>query len=92
MADQLGAVTLADVKKLRHMLGATECYTVREWGFRNYYATSGGDAMEAMKRLVAAGLATEGQHSKTMTYYHATEQGCDLIGFTKAQKKRAFEE
>jgi hypothetical protein len=92
MADELGAVTPADVSKLRHMLGASSQYKMREWGFRNYYATSGGEAMEAMGRLVAAGLATKGDSSAHMHYYHATEKGCELIGFTKAQTKRAFED
>jgi hypothetical protein len=48
--------------------------------------------MEAMERLVGAGLATKGHSSTNMTYYHATEKGCELIGFTKAQTKRAFED
>lgn len=89
---ELTGVTLDDVKKLRHMLGATEQYKPRDYGFRNYYATGGGAAMEAMERLVAAGLATKGGSSPAMTYYHATVAGCELIGFTKAQIKRAFEE
>lgn len=88
----LGAVTPDDVKKLRHMLGATEQYKPRNYGFRNYYATSGGASQEAMERLVAAGLATKGASSTNMTYYHATVQGCELIGLNKAQIKRAFED
>ena len=88
----LGAVTVEDVRKLRHMLGATEQYKPSQYGFRNYYATSGGAAMEAMERLVAAGLAEKGHEGKPMTYYHATVKGCELIGFTKAQIKRAFED
>ena len=88
----LSGITMDDVKKLRHMLGATEQYRPRQYGFRNYYATSGGMSMEAMERLVAGGLATKGHSSPNMTYYHATEKGCELIGFTKAQIKRAFED
>lgn len=88
----LGNVTPSDIKKLRHMLGATEQYKPRDYGFRNYYATGGGAAMEAMERLVAAGLATKGGSSPAMTYYHATVKGCELIGFNKAQIKRAFED
>ncbi len=88
----LGAVTIDDVKKLRHMLGATDQYKPRDFGFRNYYTTSGGDSAEAMERLVSAGLATKGGSSPNMTYYHATIKGCELIGFTKAQTKRAFED
>lgn len=85
-------VALGDVKKLRHMLGATDQYKPRDYGFRNCYATSGGEATEAMDRLVAAGLATKGGSSPNMTYYHATVKGCEFIGFTKAQIKRAFED
>jgi hypothetical protein len=86
------ALMPSDVQKLRHMLGATDQYEPRDYGFRNYYATGGGAAMEAMERLVAAGLATKGGSSSAMTYYHATVKGCELIGFTKAQIKRAFED
>jgi hypothetical protein len=74
------------------MLGASDGYSRRDYGFRNYYATSGGASTEAMERLVAAGLATKGQSSASMTYYHATVKGCELIGFTKAQIKRTFED
>ncbi|MEW6022816.1 MAG: hypothetical protein AB1807_11820 [Pseudomonadota bacterium] len=87
-------ITPDDIRKLRHMLGASEQHKKRDYGFRNYYATSGGEAMEAMERLVAAGLAKKGQTSETgkMHYYHATVKGCEFIGFTKAQIKRAFDE
>jgi hypothetical protein len=84
--------TVDDMRKLRHMLGATDQYKPRDYGFRNYYATSGGEATEAMERLVAAGLAEKGGSSPHMTYYHATRKGCEFIGFTKAQIARAFEE
>lgn len=94
MSEQAELMTLApgDMQKLRHMLGATDQYKPRNYGFRNYYATSGGAAMEAMGRLVAAGLAEKGSASANMTYYHATTKGCEFIGFTKAQIKRAFED
>jgi hypothetical protein len=85
------SISPSDVKKLRHMLGATEQYKPRDFGFRNYYATSGGEAMEAMERLVAAGLAEKGHSSANMTYYHATLAGCEFIGLNKAQIKRAFD-
>lgn len=92
-ASQLDAILTADdMRKLRHMLGATDQYKPSQYGFRNYYATSGGASTEAMERLVAAGLATKGGSSPSMTYYHATLKGCEFIGFTKAQIKRAFEE
>jgi len=82
----------ADIKRLRHMLGASDRYKPHHYGFRNYYATSGGESMEAMDRLVTAGLATKGGSSPNMTYYHATAEGCEFIGFTKAQIKRTFED
>lgn len=87
-------ITIApdDIKKLRHMLGATDQYKPRDYGFRNYFASSGGASMESMERLVTAGLATKGGGSPNMTYYHATVAGCEFIGFTKAQIKRAFED
>jgi len=85
-------LTSGDVRKLRHMLGATEGYSRRDYGFRNYYATGGGEATEAMERLVVAGLATKGASSTNMTYYHATVKGCELLGFTKAQIQRAFKD
>lgn len=92
MSNDIISIAPDDVRKLRHMLGANEQYKPRDYGFRNYYATSGGTAMEAMERLVAAGLVEKGASSTNMTYYHATVKGCDLIGLTKAQIKRAFED
>jgi len=86
------SVAPSDVKKLRHMLGASEGYKEAEKGFRNYYATSGGEAMAAMERLVAAGLALKGRSSTEMTYYHATRAGAEFIGLTARQIKRAFED
>jgi hypothetical protein len=92
MSNNIISIAPDDVKKLRHMLGATDQYKPSNYGFRNYYATSGGAAMEAMERLVAAGLAVKGASSARMTYYHATVKGCEFIGFTKAQIKRVFED
>jgi hypothetical protein len=92
MSNDIISIAPDDVKKLRHMLGATDQYKPSNYGFRNYYATSGGAAMEAMERLVAAGLAEKGASSASMTYYHATVKGCEFIGFTKAQIKRTFED
>ena len=92
MSADIISIAPGDVQKLRHMLGASQQYKPRNYGFRNYYATSGGESMEAMERLVAAGLATKGSSSTNMTYYHATVKGCEFIGFTNAQIKRAFED
>lgn len=91
-ADETITVAFGDISKLRHMLGSSSRYEPRDYGFRNYYATSGGEATEAMDRLVAAGLATKGDSSPSMAYYHATIKGCEFIGFTKAQIKRVFED
>lgn len=83
-------LTLDDLKKLRHMLGMT--YARRDWGFRNYYATSGGEAMYALDRLVTLGHVTKGCVSREMHYYHATESGCIAAGLNAKQIKRALED
>jgi hypothetical protein len=75
---------------LRHMLGMT--YLPRDWGFRNYYATSGGSAMEALDRLATLGYVVKGHTSDSMHYYHATEAGCIAAGLNEKQIKRAFED
>ncbi len=81
-----------DLKKLKHMLGATEDVKKRDRGYRNYYATSGGPAHEAMQRLEFAGLAVKGKTSPSgMMYYHATEAGCVVAGLNAKEIKRAFE-
>lgn len=87
------AATQQDMKRLRHMLGATEMYSRSKWGFRNYFASSfGGETEESMRRLVKAGYATEGSHSNNMIYFHATKEGCIAAGLHKAAIKRAFED
>jgi hypothetical protein len=83
-------LTVDDLKKLRHMLGMT--YAQREWGFRNYYATSGGEAMTALDRLATLGYVVKGGSSNSMHYYHATENGCIAAGLNAKQIKRALEE
>jgi hypothetical protein len=85
-------LTLDDLKKLRHMLGATPQYKARDWGFRNYYTTSGGEAMAALDRLVTLGYVSKGGSSERMHYYHATEAGCIAAGLNDKQIKRAFED
>lgn len=83
-----------DLRKLQHMLGATPGnYPKTKWGFRNYYATSGGPATEAMKRMEAQGLVRLGYTSDCgMAYYHATEAGCRAAGLVGKQVKRALED
>jgi hypothetical protein len=74
------------------MLGATPGhYPKTKWGWRNYYATTGGPAMEAMKRMEAQGLVKLGHTSNDgMAYYHATEVGCRAAGLAGKQIKRAL--
>lgn len=86
----MDGLTLDDLKKLRHMLGMT--YERSNWGFRNYYATSGGEAMEALDRLVTLGFVIKGHSSDGMSYYHATENGCIAAGLSARQIKRAMED
>jgi len=85
-------LTLDDLKMLRHTLGATPQYKPRDWGFRNYYATSGGPAMDALDRLVTLGYASKGESSERMHYYHATEAGMIAAGLNEKQMKRAMED
>jgi len=86
----MGGLTLDDLKKLRHMLGMT--YEPRDWGFRNYYATSGGEAMQALDRLVTMGYVVKSRTSgDSMHYYHATEAGMIAAGLSAKQIKRAME-
>jgi hypothetical protein len=83
-------LTLDDLKKLRHMLGVT--HERRSWGFRNYYATSGGEAMDSLERLTRLGYVAKGGSSDSMHYYHATENGCIAAGLNAKQIKRAMED
>jgi hypothetical protein len=85
-------LTLDDLKMIRHMVGATSQYKTRDWGFRNYYATSGGRAMAALDRLVTLGYIVKGSSSPNMHYYHATENGCIAAGLNAQQIKRALED
>ncbi len=83
-----------DLDSLRHMLGAVPGrYTAKQWGFRNYYAACNtGDSLESMRRLEAAGFVCEGIATKSITYFHATEEGCKAVGMNKVQIKRAMED
>ncbi len=85
------AIMPGDFVKLQHMLGAVKQYPKSKWGWRNYYAVGGGQAREAMQRLVAAGLATAGLAANEMTYFHATRLGCKAAGLDVAGIKRAME-
>lgn len=83
-------LTLEDLHILRHMVGMGE--KPRDWGYRNYYATSGGPAKEALDRLSTLAYVTKGRADETMAYYHATESGCIAAGLTGKQIKRALED
>ena len=85
------AIMPGDFVKLQHMLGAVKQYPKSKWGWRNYFAAGGGQAHEAMQRLVAAGLATAGMGTNEMTYFHATRLGCRAAGLDGAGIKRAME-
>ena len=86
------AIMPGDFAKLQHMLGAVKQYPKSKWGWRNYYAASGGQTHEAMQRLVAAGLATAGRATGDMTYFYATRLGCKATGLDAAGIKRAMED
>jgi hypothetical protein len=85
------SLTDDDMRKLRHMLGATEHRQKKNWGFRNYFA-AGGDSVPGLERLVAAGLCVRGQPYDKHHYYHATRAGCAAAGLSKAATARAFDE
>ncbi|HDR9163638.1 TPA: hypothetical protein QDB28_004042 [Burkholderia vietnamiensis] len=91
----MAEISAHDMRKLQHMLGAVpDHYAKAKWGWRNYYATSGGEATEAMKRMEALGLVRLGHTSEGgMAYYHATEAGCRAAGLTTVKQiKRALED
>ena len=87
------ALTDEDMEMLRRMLGADERYSPSSWGFRNHYTVTPDTANHAsMERLRAAGYTkTSGIAEGGVIYYHATLEGCDALGFTKAQKQRAMD-
>jgi len=89
---KMNEVTDDDIKKLRHMLGANpEIKKPSQFGSRNYYLTANeGQGMEAMRRLETAGLVWEGACLENETYFHANEAGCNKIGFTRTQIRRAI--
>ena len=86
------AIMPGDFAKLQHMLGAVQQYPKSKWGWRNYFAAGSGQQHEAMRRLVAAGLATAGRAANELTYFHATRLGCKAAGLDGAGIKRAMED
>ena len=91
------AITSEDLENLRHMLGAEPGrYPKSRWGFRNRFVLDaiGTDCVDlrSMRRLEAHGYVQRGSGlANNLIYYHATEAGCEAIGLTKAQIKRAME-
>jgi hypothetical protein len=79
----------SDLRKLRHMLGA-DTDKRSQWGYRNYYATSGGPAMDALERMQTLGLVQIYSIRDEMKYYRATEAGCKAAGLNAKQIKRAL--
>ena len=86
------AIMPGDFAKLQHMLGAVQQYPKSKWGWRNYFAAGSGQQLEAMQRLVDAGLATAGRAANEMTYFYATRLGCKAAGLDGAGLKRAMED
>lgn len=84
--------TAVQIKDMRHMLGMTGSARKGEWGYRNHYAASHGDAkvLASMAQLVEMGLVEEGAATLTLQYFHCTRKGCEVAGLSKAGIKRVF--
>ena len=80
--------TRYDLDLIRSAVGARPWVEPSNWGYRNRYSSpTEGPAKEGCERLVAEGLMSRSGDNM----YHATEAGCDAIGLTAEQKRRAFE-
>lgn len=89
---EVEALTNEDMDNLRHMLGADDRYGRSSWGFRNYFAAEPNTEDDhSMQRLLAAGYVKTSGTRHSLIYYHATPEGCEALGFTKAQKQRAMD-
>ncbi|KAB8062095.1 hypothetical protein GCN74_03455 [Janthinobacterium sp. FT14W] len=86
------AIMPGDFAKLHHMLGAVSQYPKSKWGWHNYFAAGSGQQHEAMRRLVAAGLATTGRAANEMIYSHANRLGCKAAGLDAASIMCAMED
>lgn len=81
-----------DMAKLRHMLGAVPGrYAKSRWGWRNYYLAAGA-SIDAMRRLAASGLVTEGRSEGAEIYFHATTTGCKAAGLDRAGITQAMKD
>lgn len=80
-----------DLDNLRHMTGSDSRYKQRDWGFRNHYcANNSGSDYESMVRLEKMGCVIRSREESDMVFFHATEAGCQLIGFNPKQIKKAL--
>ena len=80
---------------LRHMLGASRERRKRDHGFRNYFcALVGGEDYTTLQEMEQAGLVKSGLsiNGGKMQHFHATIEGCEAIGLSKAAIKRAFDD
>lgn len=88
-ADFLAAILPGDLAKLHNMLGAGPARPKKHWGLRNYYCAA-GDAVAAMRRLLALGLVAEGRTLGAEINFHATLAGCKASGLDRNGVKRAL--
>jgi hypothetical protein len=92
MLDENSDITDNDLLKLKRMLGATIDIARKNWGYRNHFAAGGSDII-IMEKLLDAGLVYKGRkYNDTNYFYHATIAGCEAIGLTKTETKRALED
>lgn len=82
-------ISAEDRGNLRHMLGIASNVPKKQWGYRNYYASSVSD-MPSMTRLEAAGLVRRGRPYEDAYYFHATEAGCLAVGLSAKQCQNAL--
>lgn len=86
-------LTASDLRRLWHMLGAGHDRPMRNWGYRNHYASGiVGEAYESMCRMERLGLVVAAKRDGSMTFFHATEAGCREAGLDAKQTKRALED
>lgn len=82
-------ISAEDMSNLRHMLGVARNVPKKQWGYRNYYASSVSD-MPSMRRLEVAGLVRRGRPYEDAYYFHATEAGCLAVGLSAKQRQDAM--
>ena len=63
------------------------------WGYRNHFESvkEGSDFLE-LKKMKESGYVTEGRSSYDIIYFYITKKGCEAIGMTKSQIKRAMKD